>query len=39
MNTLKQVFVSKRGEIIVGCLALTWGFSQLLDLVAVKLAG
>lgn len=39
MKSLKQFFESNLGEVIVGCIAIAWGLTQLVDLAATKFAG
>ncbi len=39
MNTLKRFVGNSFGEVVVGCIAIAWGFSQLVELTGSKFVG
>lgn len=39
MSALKRFVGDNFGEVVVGCFAIAWGLTQLVDLAATKLVG
>lgn len=39
MKSLKQFLESNLGEVVVGCIAIAWGLTQLVGLASTKFVG
>ncbi len=39
MRSLRRFLESNLGEVVVGCIAIAWGLTQLVDLAATKFVG
>lgn len=39
MNTLKRFVGNNFGEVVVGCIAIAWGLTQLVGLASTKFVG